>query len=229
MFKQKKYIFIMTVVCTMFLFVVPVSASMVDDGGNNSQQETYHQYDRGNWWDFFYHCFPSYEKQQILEQNESTNNDEVVQDEPEEEIVDNEVNEIEKPSAEEQTDLLAFEQEVVELTNVEREKYQLQPLQVDGTLSKVAREKSKDMRVNRYFDHQSPVYGSPFDMMQQFGVTYRTAGENIAMGQRSPQEVVQAWMNSEGHRANILNPNFTHIGVGFDENGNYWTQQFIGK
>ncbi|KFZ32490.1 hypothetical protein JS44_04615 [Anoxybacillus flavithermus] len=66
-------------------------------------------------------------------------------------------------------------------------------------------------------------------MMRDFGVSYRTAGENIAKGQRTPQEVVNAWMNSAGHRANILNRNFTHIGVGFDGNGNYWTQMFIGK
>lgn len=66
-------------------------------------------------------------------------------------------------------------------------------------------------------------------MMKQFGVDYRTAGENIAKGQRTPQQVVNAWMNSEGHRANILNGNFTHIGVGYVEQGNHWTQQFIEK
>ena len=85
------------------------------------------------------------------------------------------------------------------------------------------------MQVNNYFDHNSPTYGSPFDMMRSYGIDYRTAGENIAMGQRTPQEVVNAWMNSPGHRANILNGDFTHIGVGYVEQGNYWTQQFIGK
>lgn len=122
----------------------------------------------------------------------------------------------------------AFEQKVVELTNAERAKHGLSPLQLDTELSKVAREKSKDMKQNNYFSHTSPTYGSPFDMMRQFGISYRTAGENIAMGQRSPEEVVTAWMNSQGHRANILNGNFTHIGVGHVE-GNYWTQMFIGK
>ncbi|MBR2563318.1 MAG: serine protease, partial [Paenibacillus sp.] len=68
---------------------------------------------------------------------------------------------------------------------------------------------------------------SPFDMMKQFGVTYSYAGENIAKGQKTPQEVVTAWMNSVGHRANILSKNFTHIGVGY-YNG-YWAQEFIGK
>ncbi|WP_077620687.1 CAP domain-containing protein [Bacillus sinesaloumensis] len=121
-----------------------------------------------------------------------------------------------------------FEQEVVTLTNNERAKYGLQPLKLDVKLSEVARLKSSDMKQNGYFSHTSPTYGSPFEMMKQFGVQYRAAGENIAMGQRSPQEVVNAWMNSEGHRKNILSSTFTHIGVGHVE-GNYWTQMFIGK
>lgn len=133
------------------------------------------------------------------------------------------------PTEETNTNLSVFEQQVIDLTNQERAKHGLNALQVDSELSKVAREKSKDMANNHYFSHNSPTYGSPFDMMKQFGITYRTAGENIAMGQRTPQEVVQAWMNSEGHRANILNKNFTHIGVGYVADGNYWTQQFIGK
>ncbi|HEX6593003.1 MAG TPA: CAP domain-containing protein [Bacillota bacterium] len=122
-----------------------------------------------------------------------------------------------------------FEQEVVKLTNDEREKHGLSPLKTDTELSKVARDKSKDMATNGYFSHNSPTYGSPFDMMKKYGITYHTAGENIAKGQRTPQEVVSAWMNSEGHRANILNGEFTHIGVGYVEQGNHWTQQFIGK
>lgn len=126
-------------------------------------------------------------------------------------------------------DLNQFEREMFELTNIERVNNGLQPLEIDIEVSKVAREKSRDMAVNSYFDHNSPVYGSPFDMMRSFGITYQAAGENIAKGQRSPEEVVQAWMNSPGHRANILNPNFTHIGVGFVQEGNHWTQQFIGK
>ena len=65
-------------------------------------------------------------------------------------------------------------------------------------------------------------------MMKDFGVSYRSAGENIAMGQRTPSEVVTAWMNSPGHRANILNSSFTRIGVGYVPAGNYWTQMFIG-
>ncbi|MGD7060375.1 CAP domain-containing protein [Bacillus altitudinis] len=125
--------------------------------------------------------------------------------------------------------LNTFEQEVVELTNKERAKQGLKALSVDSKLSKSARAKSQDMKDKNYFSHTSPTYGSPFDQMKQFGITYKTAGENIAQGQRSPQEVVTAWMNSEGHRANILNKNYTHIGVGYVKSGNYWTQQFIGK
>jgi uncharacterized YkwD family protein len=129
----------------------------------------------------------------------------------------------------EQSSLSAFEVEVAELTNQERAEQGLAPLQIDEELSSVAREKSRDMQANNYFDHNSPVYGSPFDMMGSYGIDYRTAGENIAKGQRTPEEVVNAWMNSPGHRANILNGDFTHIGVGFVEQGNHWTQMFIGK
>lgn len=127
------------------------------------------------------------------------------------------------------SELSQYEQKVVELTNEKRAEQGLSPLKIDKELSKVARKKSQDMAQNNYFSHNSPTYGSPFDMMNQFGIEYRTAGENIAKGQPSPQEVVNAWMNSEGHRKNIMNENFTHIGVGHVENGNVWTQQFIGK
>jgi uncharacterized YkwD family protein len=133
------------------------------------------------------------------------------------------------PSQNANAGLKAYEQQVVDLTNKERAKYGLPALKVDLALSKVAREKSRDMAVNHYFSHNSPTYGSPFEMMRKFGISYTAAGENIAKGQRTPQEVVAAWMNSPGHRANILNKNYTHIGVGFEENGYIWTQQFIRK
>lgn len=134
-----------------------------------------------------------------------------------------------QPSTTVNSSVSAFEQKVVELTNAERAKYGVPALQLDVNLSKVARTKSSDMKAKGYFDHNSPTYGSPFDMMKQFGISYNSAGENIAMGQRSPEEVVNAWMNSEGHRKNILNASFTHIGVGYVAEGNYWTQMFIGK
>jgi uncharacterized YkwD family protein len=122
-----------------------------------------------------------------------------------------------------------YAQQVIELTNKERARAGLPALKADAQLSAVAQKKSQDMQQNHYFSHTSPTYGSPFDMMRDFGITYKTAGENIAQGQRTPQEVVTAWMNSPGHRANILNQQFTHIGVGFEQAGNHWTQMFIGK
>lgn len=127
------------------------------------------------------------------------------------------------------TSVASFEAEVVRLVNVERAKNGLSPLTHDWELSRVARYKSQDMKDNRYFSHTSPTYGSPFQMMKAFGITYRTAGENIARGQATPEAVVKAWMNSSGHRANILNASFTHIGVGYVADGKYWTQMFIGK
>lgn len=125
--------------------------------------------------------------------------------------------------------VLEFEKEVVRLVNVERRKNGLAELTYDWELSRVARFKSEDMRDNRYFSHTSPVYGSPFQMMRSFGISYRSAGENIAKGQATPAAVVNAWMNSSGHRANILNASFTHIGVGYASGGNYWTQMFIAR
>ncbi|WP_249745208.1 CAP domain-containing protein [Mesobacillus boroniphilus] len=127
------------------------------------------------------------------------------------------------------TEISAFEARVIDLTNEQRRKNGLGNLQPDTALSNVAQEKSNDMQAKNYFSHTSPTYGSPFDMMRDFGVSYKSAGENIAMGQRSAEEVVNAWMNSEGHRKNILSPNFTHIGVGHTSEGNYWTQMFISK
>lgn len=123
----------------------------------------------------------------------------------------------------------AYEKEVLTLVNKERAKAGLQALKLDTELSKVARIKSKDMQTNGYFDHNSPTYGSPFDMMKKFGISYKSAGENIAYGQTTPSAVVTAWMNSEGHRRNIMSSSFTHIGIGYHSTGHYWTQMFISK
>ena len=123
----------------------------------------------------------------------------------------------------------SVEQEVVKLVNAERAKEGLPALKEDWELSRVAKYKSQDMHDKNYFDHTSPTYGTPFTMMKNFGITYKSAGENIAKGQQSATEVVNAWMNSAGHRANILNKNYTHIGVGFVKDGNYWSQMFIQK
>jgi len=128
--------------------------------------------------------------------------------------------------------MTGYEDQVLTLTNQERQKAGLSPCAGnDSSLNRSARAKSEDMATHNYFSHDSPTYGDPFAMMRSFGVQYQSAGENIAKGQPSPQEVVTAWMNSPGHRANILNSSFTHIGVGYVvKNGEaYWTQQFIGK
>lgn len=124
--------------------------------------------------------------------------------------------------------VLAFESEVIRLVNEQRAQNGLKPLTANWELSRVARYKSQDMVDNRYFSHTSPTYGTPFQMMKAFGLSFRTAGENIAYGQRTPQAVVNAWMNSSGHRANILNASYTQIGVGYVSSGHYWTQMFMG-
>lgn len=122
----------------------------------------------------------------------------------------------------------SFETQVVALVNEQRALNGLNPLTLNSGLSNVAETKAQDMHDNNYFSHTSPTYGSPFDMMTAFGISYSSAGENIAMGYATPDAVMNAWMNSPGHRANILNPSYTQIGVGFDASGNYWTQEFIG-
>lgn len=121
-----------------------------------------------------------------------------------------------------------YEDDVIRLVNEIRVQNGLKALTKNWELCRVARYKSQDMVDRHYFSHTSPTYGSPFQMMKSFGITYRTAGENIAYGYRTPQAVVDGWMNSSGHRANILNSSYTQIGVGYVANGNYWTQMFIG-
>lgn len=124
--------------------------------------------------------------------------------------------------------VLSFEEQVVRLVNQERTSRGLKALSLNWELARVARYKSQDMKDNRYFAHNSPTYGSPGKMIKDFGISYRSYGENIAQGYRTPQAVVDGWMNSSGHRANILNSSFTQIGVGYVSSGNYWTQMFIG-
>ena len=122
----------------------------------------------------------------------------------------------------------AYEAEVIRLVNEIRRQNGLGELTASAELSHVARLKSQDMYDKGYFDHTSPTYGSAFDMLRSFGISYRTAGENIAYGYSTPQAVVDAWMNSSGHRANILNASYTQIGVGHVQDGNYCTQIFVG-
>lgn len=126
--------------------------------------------------------------------------------------------------------LASYEAEVIRLINLERTNRGLPALATNWQLSRVARYKSQDMIDKNYFSHTSPTYGSPFTMMQSFGLRFSAAAENIAYGQRTPQEVVNAWMNSAGHRANILSKSYTQTGVGAAKKANgtlYWTQMFI--
>lgn len=122
-------------------------------------------------------------------------------------------------------------QAVLKIVNQERAKQGLKALVLDKQLNNVAQLKAEDMKKNNYFDHNSPTLGSPFDLMRSQGVSYRTAGENIAAGQQSAEAVMNSWMNSSGHRANILNANYTKLGVGFctgGRMGTYWVQSFTG-
>jgi uncharacterized YkwD family protein/spore coat assembly protein SafA len=124
--------------------------------------------------------------------------------------------------------VLAYETDVITLINKIRSDNGLSQFKTNWELSRVARIKAKDMHDKGYFDHTSPTYGSPFAMMKSFGISYSSAAENIAMGYSTPQQVVNGWMGSPGHRANILNPSYTQIGVGYCADGNYWSQMFIG-
>ncbi len=125
-----------------------------------------------------------------------------------------------------------YREEVLDIVNEQRAREGAAPVVLDAKLCDVAQIKAEEMAKLSYFSHESPTYGSPFEMMKTFGITYRTAGENIAMGQRTAAEVMIAWMNSEGHRKNILKADYTGIGIGVyaDEKTGYkyWVQQFIG-
>lgn len=127
--------------------------------------------------------------------------------------------------------MTADEKEVFNLINKERQNNGLSALKVDSEVQRVARIKAEDLVNNNYFSHQSPTYGSPFDMLKSFKISYKTAGENIA-GNSSNSSAVSAWMNSSGHRANILNGNFNYTGIGVANGSKYgkiYVQMFIGK
>lgn len=119
---------------------------------------------------------------------------------------------------------------ILKLVNQERAKAGVPALTLSDKLTSIAYTKAKDMADKGYFSHESPTYGSPFDMLKHFGVSYSYAGENIAAGQKTAEEVMNSWMNSSGHRQNILNKNYTQLGVGFYRGGEYgteWVQLFI--
>ena len=127
--------------------------------------------------------------------------------------------------------LTADELEVFNLINAQRTKNGLPALKIDSEVQKVARIKAQDMIGNNYFSHNSPTYGTPFQMLNNFKVSYKTAGENIA-GNSSNSAAVNAWMNSSGHKANILNGNFNYTGIGVVSGSKYgkiYVQMFIGR
>lgn len=128
------------------------------------------------------------------------------------------------------SNLSANAQEVIKLVNKERNAAGLSALAENSRLSEVAQAKAEDMMKNGYFSHISPTYGSPFEMMKTFGIAYKSAGENIAKGQKTPAAVMNGWMNSSGHRTNILNVSYEQIGAGFCKDSSgvaYWVQMFI--
>lgn len=160
------------------------------------------------------------------------NNDNVVQEKPAQPAPSQPVKEQPKNENQEQATqgLTAEEQQMLNLVNTERQKSGLKPLKANLELTKVARVKAKDMIDKGYFDHNSPTYGSPFDMMKQFGISYRTAGENLA-GNQTVEKAHTSLMNSDGHRANILNSGYTEVGIGIVDGGPYgkmFVQMFIG-
>lgn len=127
--------------------------------------------------------------------------------------------------------LTADASRILQLCNAERAKVGAKPLKANADLTKLATMKSQDIVQKNYFSHQSPTYGSPFDMMKTYGISYMYAGENLAINQNA-DAAHTAWMNSEGHRRNILNPDFTEIGIGIYAKGNgsfVYTQMFIGR
>lgn len=126
--------------------------------------------------------------------------------------------------------LTSYEQQVFELVNKERSARGLGTLTYNSEVARCARFKSEDMIDKGYFSHTSPTYGSPFNMMEDFGIRFSNGGENIAYGQRTAAEVMNSWMNSAGHKANILSAAYTQMGVGVAKASNgtlYWTQLFI--
>lgn len=129
------------------------------------------------------------------------------------------------------TDVSSYAEEVAALVNNERMKAGFSKLTLNSKLSKAAQIKAEDMKDNKYFSHTSPTFGSSFEMLKSLGIAYSSAGENIAKGQKSAESVMQAWMNSSGHRANILSTTYKEIGIGYciDSDGNtYWVQLFVG-
>ncbi|MEV7422365.1 MULTISPECIES: CAP domain-containing protein [unclassified Streptomyces] len=125
--------------------------------------------------------------------------------------------------------LAATAAEIVVLTNAERTAAGLRPLAGDARLAVAAQDHCADMAARAFYAHTSPEGLQPWDRAAAAGAAHRGIGENIACGQRTAREVVRGWMDSPGHRANILKPDFTHLGTGFaggGPSGTYWAQVF---
>jgi uncharacterized protein YkwD len=122
-----------------------------------------------------------------------------------------------------------FIADVIDLTNEERRRHGLPQLTADLNLQKAAQLKAEDMSTQHELAYHSPVYGSPFEMLRSLGIEYKDAAENIAQGPQSAREVMASWMDHVEYRENILNPELTHIGVGYVTSGNYWTQLLISR
>ena len=122
-------------------------------------------------------------------------------------------------------------QTVLDLINKARSKANVTPLQVNDLLASTAQAKANDMVENNYFSHESPSYGSPFEMMQNAGITYKTAGENIA-GNSSVENAVNSWLASDTHKQNILSNAYNYVGIGITKSDTYGyviVVMFIGK
>ncbi len=128
----------------------------------------------------------------------------------------------------------SFQEQVVALVNVERKRPDIAPLMINLNLSKVANLKAADMRDNNYFSHYSPQYGTPFEMLKNFGGSYQYAAENIAAGYITPQAAFEGWKNSPSHYASMLNANYKYTGIGYvlglesNRYKAYWVQLFKG-
>ncbi|WBW97401.1 CAP domain-containing protein [Oceanirhabdus sp. W0125-5] len=236
---MKKYKIMVFVIGAAILFSIPTILNMVDLLGESHEHIRFKKYDR----DIIKNKINKYSKEKekhIKEQENLISKEEDKKEEekipqketvpPKQTIPPKEVKPPKDDGKKEQGDNLI--NEVLKIVNNERQKAGVPVIKLSSEVNNVAQKKAQDMVDKNYFAHNSPTYGSPFEMLKKFKVSYRAAGENIAKGQRSANEVMNSWMNSPGHRANILSDNYSHIGIGtaVDKNGvRYWVQMFIGK
>lgn len=166
---------------------------------------------------------------EVEENKEDENSQEDTEEQDKKNIKEEE--EMEEESSEASKELSKMGEQMIELVNEEREKEGLNKLELDKSLRKIARLKSKDIAENDYFSHTSPTYGTPFEMMEEFDISFKMAAENLA-GHNSVKLAHEGLMDSKGHRENILQAELTHIGVGIVEDQKYgyiFTQMFITK